>query len=67
MLVRIGVMILFFIFRATHPNNAAYPLWLTSVICEIWSAPHHTSQAENEPYALNVNPGCRRKQGLECK
>lgn len=40
-LVRIGVMILFFVFRATHPNNAAYPLWLTSVICEIWSASEH--------------------------
>ncbi|CAI5508694.1 unnamed protein product [Closterium sp. Naga37s-1] len=35
--VRFVVMILFFKFRVTNPNNSAFLLWLASVICEIWS------------------------------
>ncbi|KAK6932710.1 Cellulose synthase [Dillenia turbinata] len=29
---------LFFNYRITNPVDSAYPLWLTSVICEIWFA-----------------------------
>ncbi|GJP32692.1 hypothetical protein CLOM_g17293 [Closterium sp. NIES-68] len=34
--VRFVVMILFFKFRITNPNNSAFLLWLASVVCEIW-------------------------------
>ncbi|CAI5516594.1 unnamed protein product [Closterium sp. Naga37s-1] len=34
--VRFVVMILFFKFRVTNPNNSAFLLWLASVVCEIW-------------------------------
>lgn len=36
LLVRLGVMLAFFHFRISNPNPKAYPLWLASVICEIW-------------------------------
>jgi hypothetical protein len=35
-LVRFGVMIVFLRWRCLNPNPDAYPLWLASVICEIW-------------------------------
>lgn len=35
-LVRLGVMVVFLRWRCLHPNPDAYPLWLASVICEIW-------------------------------
>lgn len=35
-LVRLGVMVVFLRWRCLNPNPDAYPLWLASVICEIW-------------------------------
>ncbi|KAK9932718.1 hypothetical protein M0R45_019943 [Rubus argutus] len=32
------ILCFFLQYRATHPVKDAYPLWLTSVICEIWFA-----------------------------
>ncbi|KAH7520772.1 cellulose synthase A catalytic subunit 2 [UDP-forming] [Ziziphus jujuba] len=37
-LLRLVILGLFFHYRLLHPVNDAYPLWLTSVICEIWFA-----------------------------
>lgn len=37
-LLRIVIVCLFFHYRILHPVNDAYPLWLTSIICEIWFA-----------------------------
>ncbi|KAL5560202.1 hypothetical protein UlMin_036413 [Ulmus minor] len=37
-LLRIVILCLFFHYRILHPVNDAYPLWLISVICEIWFA-----------------------------
>ncbi|CAN1857314.1 Cellulose synthase A catalytic subunit 6 [UDP-forming] [Linum perenne] len=37
-IVRLAVVALFFHYRILHPVKDAYPLWLTSVICEIWFA-----------------------------
>ncbi|XP_023639380.1 probable cellulose synthase A catalytic subunit 10 [UDP-forming] [Capsella rubella] len=35
---RLIILVVFLHYRATHPVKDAYPLWLTSVICEIWFA-----------------------------
>jgi len=35
---RLIVLGFFLQYRVTHPVKDAYPLWLTSVICEIWFA-----------------------------
>lgn len=37
-IVRLIVLCLFFHYRVTNPVESAYPLWLISVICEIWFA-----------------------------
>ncbi|XP_071741762.1 cellulose synthase A catalytic subunit 5 [UDP-forming]-like [Rutidosis leptorrhynchoides] len=37
-LMRMGILGLFFHYRILHPVNDAYGLWLTSIICEIWFA-----------------------------
>ncbi|KAI5659758.1 hypothetical protein M9H77_28551 [Catharanthus roseus] len=37
-IMRLIILGLFFHYRVTHPVDSAYPLWLTSVICEIWFA-----------------------------
>ncbi|KAJ8549450.1 hypothetical protein K7X08_033157 [Anisodus acutangulus] len=37
-IIRLIVLCLFFHYRVTHPVESAYPLWLISVICEIWFA-----------------------------
>lgn len=37
-IIRLVVAGFFFHYRVTHPVNDAYPLWLISVICEIWFA-----------------------------
>ncbi|KAL9233881.1 hypothetical protein vseg_008817 [Gypsophila vaccaria] len=37
-IVRLIVLVFFLEYRVTHPVMDAYPLWLTSVICEIWFA-----------------------------
>ncbi|KMT18829.1 hypothetical protein BVRB_2g029350 [Beta vulgaris subsp. vulgaris] len=36
--LRLVVLGIFFHYRITNPVNNAYPLWLVSVICEIWFA-----------------------------
>jgi len=36
--LRLVVLCIFLRYRITHPVNNAYPLWLLSVICEIWFA-----------------------------
>ncbi|XP_066365518.1 probable cellulose synthase A catalytic subunit 2 [UDP-forming] [Miscanthus floridulus] len=36
--LRLIVLCIFLRYRITHPVNNAYPLWLLSVICEIWFA-----------------------------
>ncbi|ONM10563.1 Cellulose synthase-5 [Zea mays] len=36
--LRLAVLCIFLRYRITHPVNNAYPLWLLSVICEIWFA-----------------------------
>lgn len=35
---RLIILCFFFQYRVTHPVPNAYPLWLTSVICEFWFA-----------------------------
>lgn len=37
-ILRLIILAFFLQFRITHPVKDAYPLWLTSVICEIWFA-----------------------------
>lgn len=37
-ILRLIILCFFLQYRATHPVKDAYPLWLTSVICEIWFA-----------------------------
>ncbi|CAA2988460.1 cellulose synthase A catalytic subunit 8 [UDP-forming] [Olea europaea var. sylvestris] len=37
-ILRLVILALFIHYRVTHPVDSAYPLWLTSVICEIWFA-----------------------------
>lgn len=37
-IMRLIILALFFHYRLTHPVDSAYPLWLTSVICELWFA-----------------------------
>ncbi|KAK6917714.1 Cellulose synthase [Dillenia turbinata] len=37
-IARLIILGLFFNYRLTNPVDSAYPLWLTSVICEIWFA-----------------------------
>ncbi|CAI9782081.1 unnamed protein product [Fraxinus pennsylvanica] len=37
-IMRLIILALFIHYRVTHPVDSAYPLWLTSVICEIWFA-----------------------------
>ncbi|KAK1260032.1 putative cellulose synthase A catalytic subunit 1 [UDP-forming] [Acorus gramineus] len=37
-ILRLIILGFFFQYRVTHPVKNAYPLWLTSVICEIWFA-----------------------------
>lgn len=37
-ILRLIILCFFFQYRVTHPVSDAYPLWLTSVICEIWFA-----------------------------
>ncbi|KAJ3671022.1 hypothetical protein LUZ60_008448 [Juncus effusus] len=37
-ILRLIVLGLFFHYRVTNPVYSAYPLWLTSIICEIWFA-----------------------------
>lgn len=37
-IMRLIILALFFHYRVTHPVDSAYPLWLTSVICELWFA-----------------------------
>ena len=37
-ILRLIILGFFLQYRVTHPVNDAYPLWLTSVICEIWFA-----------------------------
>lgn len=37
-ILRLIILGFFLQYRATHPVKDAYPLWLTSVICEIWFA-----------------------------
>lgn len=34
--LRLLVMLGFFFWRITNPNNKAFGLWMTAVICEIW-------------------------------
>ncbi|KAK6264587.1 hypothetical protein SCA6_020021 [Theobroma cacao] len=36
--MRLVILGLFFHYRVTNPVHSAFPLWLTSVICEIWFA-----------------------------
>jgi len=36
--LRLIILGFFLQYRVTHPVKDAYPLWLTSVICEIWFA-----------------------------
>lgn len=37
-ILRLIILGFFLQYRVTHPVKDAYPLWLTSVICEIWFA-----------------------------
>jgi cellulose synthase A len=37
-ILRLIILCFFLQYRTTHPVKNAYPLWLTSVICEIWFA-----------------------------
>ena len=37
-ILRLIILCFFFQYRITHPVSDAYPLWLTSVICEVWFA-----------------------------
>ncbi|KAK1382840.1 Cellulose synthase [Heracleum sosnowskyi] len=37
-ILRLIILAFFLQYRVTHPVNDAYPLWLVSVICEIWFA-----------------------------
>ncbi|CAN6441878.1 unnamed protein product [Victoria cruziana] len=37
-ILRLIILGFFLQYRVTHPVSDAYPLWLTSVICEIWFA-----------------------------
>ncbi|MCD7471811.1 Cellulose synthase A catalytic subunit 1 [Datura stramonium] len=37
-ILRLIILGFFFNDRLTHPVNDAYPLWLVSVICEVWFA-----------------------------
>lgn len=37
-ILRLIILGFFLQYRTTHPVKNAYPLWLTSVICEIWFA-----------------------------
>ncbi|KAL4199814.1 hypothetical protein AMTRI_Chr03g53180 [Amborella trichopoda] len=37
-IIRLIVLVFFFQYRITHPVDRAYPLWLISIICEIWFA-----------------------------
>ena len=37
-ILRLIILGFFLQYRTTHPVKDAYPLWLTSVICEIWFA-----------------------------
>ena len=37
-ILRLIILAFFLQYRVTHPVKDAYPLWLTSVICEIWFA-----------------------------
>ncbi|GFZ06153.1 cellulose synthase family protein [Actinidia rufa] len=37
-IMRLIILGLFFHYRVTNPVDSAFPLWLTSVICEIWFA-----------------------------
>lgn len=37
-ILRLIILAFFLQYRITHPVKDAYPLWLTSVICEIWFA-----------------------------
>ncbi|WJX53234.1 Cellulose synthase A catalytic subunit 8 [UDP-forming] [Trifolium repens] len=37
-IVRLIILGLFFHYRVTNPVESAFPLWLTSIICEIWFA-----------------------------
>lgn len=37
-ILRLIILGLFLQYRCTHPVKDAYPLWLTSVICEVWFA-----------------------------
>ncbi|KAL1353203.1 hypothetical protein AAHE18_06G221500 [Arachis hypogaea] len=37
-ILRLIILAFFLQYRTTHPVKDAYPLWLTSVICEIWFA-----------------------------
>lgn len=37
-ILRLIILGFFLQYRCTHPVTGAYPLWLTSVICEIWFA-----------------------------
>ncbi|KAK4259563.1 hypothetical protein QN277_005883 [Acacia crassicarpa] len=37
-IMRLIILGLFFHYRVTNPVESAYPLWMTSVICEIWFA-----------------------------
>lgn len=37
-ILRLIILGFFMQYRLTHPVNDAYPLWLVSVICEVWFA-----------------------------
>ncbi|KAK9267489.1 hypothetical protein L1049_009916 [Liquidambar formosana] len=37
-IMRLIILSLFFHYRVTNPVDSAYPLWFTSIICEIWFA-----------------------------
>lgn len=37
-ILRLIILGFFLQYRLTHPVKDAYPLWLTSVICEVWFA-----------------------------
>lgn len=37
-ILRLVILGFFLQYRLTHPVNDAYPLWLVSVICEVWFA-----------------------------
>ncbi|KAL8166470.1 hypothetical protein V2J09_007969 [Rumex salicifolius] len=37
-ILRLIILAFFLQYRITHPVNDAYPLWLVSIICEIWFA-----------------------------